>query len=91
MVDCWMRLYDRWSAVDDVGSLAVVQHMLTCMQGAREQRAAVPAIVSFQFHRMSTKRQRFRQSLLLSRHAYQVPKLIIAFLFILYCYTFYVG
>jgi hypothetical protein len=29
MADCWMQLYDRWSAVDDVGSLAVVQHMLT--------------------------------------------------------------
>jgi tetratricopeptide (TPR) repeat protein len=29
MADCWMQLYDRWSAVDDIGSLAVVQHMLT--------------------------------------------------------------
>ncbi|GJN31169.1 hypothetical protein PR202_gb19533 [Eleusine coracana subsp. coracana] len=28
MADCWMQLYDRWSAVDDIGSLAVVQHML---------------------------------------------------------------
>ncbi|KAM7463934.1 hypothetical protein LguiA_032055 [Lonicera macranthoides] len=26
--DCWMQLYDRWSNVDDVGSLAVVHHML---------------------------------------------------------------
>ncbi|CAI0426206.1 unnamed protein product [Linum tenue] len=26
--DCWMQLYDRWSAVDDIGSLAVVHHML---------------------------------------------------------------
>jgi hypothetical protein len=24
-----MQLYDRWSAVDDIGSLAVVQHKLT--------------------------------------------------------------
>ncbi|KAJ3682851.1 hypothetical protein LUZ60_013078 [Juncus effusus] len=28
MADCWMQLYDRWSAVDDVGSLAVVHQML---------------------------------------------------------------
>ncbi|BAF11733.1 Os03g0294700, partial [Oryza sativa Japonica Group] len=29
MADCWMQLYDRWSEVDDIGSLAVVQQMLT--------------------------------------------------------------
>ncbi|XP_010937912.2 ethylene-overproduction protein 1 [Elaeis guineensis] len=28
MAECWMRLYDRWSAVDDIGSLAVVHQML---------------------------------------------------------------
>nr|VDD32587.1 unnamed protein product [Brassica oleracea] len=27
-VDCWVKLYDRWSAVDDVGSLGVVHQML---------------------------------------------------------------
>ncbi|XP_047308329.1 ethylene-overproduction protein 1 [Impatiens glandulifera] len=27
--DCWMQLYDRWSSVDDIGSLAVVHHMLS--------------------------------------------------------------
>lgn len=26
--DCWMQLYDRWSHVDDIGSLAVVHQML---------------------------------------------------------------
>lgn len=26
--DCWMQLYDRWSCVDDIGSLGVVHHML---------------------------------------------------------------
>ncbi|ESQ42523.1 hypothetical protein EUTSA_v10012604mg [Eutrema salsugineum] len=26
--DCWVRLYERWSAVDDVGSLGVVHQML---------------------------------------------------------------
>ncbi|KAK4771292.1 hypothetical protein SAY87_031824 [Trapa incisa] len=26
--DCWMQLYDRWSNVDDIGSLAVVHYML---------------------------------------------------------------
>ncbi|CAL0328307.1 unnamed protein product [Lupinus luteus] len=26
--DCWMHLYDRWSSVDDIGSLAVVHKML---------------------------------------------------------------
>lgn len=26
--DCWIELYDRWSSVDDIGSLAVVHHML---------------------------------------------------------------
>jgi tetratricopeptide (TPR) repeat protein len=26
--DCWMQLYDRWSSVDDIGSLAVVHQML---------------------------------------------------------------
>ncbi|MQL80036.1 hypothetical protein Taro_012475 [Colocasia esculenta] len=28
LADCWMQLYDRWSSVDDVGSLAVVHQML---------------------------------------------------------------
>ncbi|VFQ90989.1 unnamed protein product [Cuscuta campestris] len=27
--DCWMQLYDRWSCVDDIGSLAVIHHMLS--------------------------------------------------------------
>ncbi|KAL6003188.1 hypothetical protein ACLOJK_023411 [Asimina triloba] len=27
-VDCWMQLHDRWSCVDDIGSLAVVHQML---------------------------------------------------------------
>ncbi|KAK4745926.1 hypothetical protein SAY87_012238 [Trapa incisa] len=26
--DCWMQLYERWSSVDDIGSLAVVHHMV---------------------------------------------------------------
>uniref|UniRef100_A0A5B7ARA8 BTB domain-containing protein n=1 Tax=Davidia involucrata TaxID=16924 RepID=A0A5B7ARA8_DAVIN len=26
--DCWMQLYDRWSFVDDIGSLAVIHQML---------------------------------------------------------------
>ena len=26
--DCWMELYDRWSSVDDIGSLAVIHQML---------------------------------------------------------------
>lgn len=26
--DCWMQLYDRWSSIDDVGSLAVIHQML---------------------------------------------------------------
>ncbi|XP_028759091.1 ethylene-overproduction protein 1 isoform X2 [Neltuma alba] len=26
--ECWIQLYDRWSSVDDIGSLAVVHHML---------------------------------------------------------------
>ncbi|KAG5069191.1 hypothetical protein JHK85_001568 [Glycine max] len=26
--DCWIQLYDRWSSVDDIGSLAVVHQML---------------------------------------------------------------
>lgn len=26
--DCWMQLYDRWSSVDDIGSLAVIHRML---------------------------------------------------------------
>ncbi|KAE9600858.1 hypothetical protein Lal_00011336 [Lupinus albus] len=26
--DCWMQLYERWSSVDDIGSLAVVHQML---------------------------------------------------------------
>ncbi|KAH7442812.1 hypothetical protein KP509_02G003600 [Ceratopteris richardii] len=28
IADCWMQLYDRWSSVDDIGSLAVVHQML---------------------------------------------------------------
>lgn len=26
--DCWIQLYDRWSSVDDIGSLAVIHQML---------------------------------------------------------------
>lgn len=26
--DCWLQLYDRWSAVDDIGSLSVIYQML---------------------------------------------------------------
>lgn len=26
--DCWIKLYDRWSSVDDIGSLAVINQML---------------------------------------------------------------
>ncbi|KAK6935692.1 Tetratricopeptide repeat [Dillenia turbinata] len=26
--DCWMQLYDHWSSVDDIGSLAVIHQML---------------------------------------------------------------
>jgi hypothetical protein len=28
IADCWMQLYDRWSSVDDIGSLAIVHQML---------------------------------------------------------------
>ncbi|KAK9280272.1 hypothetical protein L1049_013960 [Liquidambar formosana] len=28
LADCWMQLYDRWSSVDDIGSLAVIHQML---------------------------------------------------------------
>jgi tetratricopeptide (TPR) repeat protein len=31
--DCWMQLYDRWSSVDDIGSLAVVHQMLDSEPG----------------------------------------------------------
>lgn len=31
--DCWMQLYDRWSSVDDIGSLAVVHQMLESEPG----------------------------------------------------------
>ncbi|KAK3019357.1 hypothetical protein RJ639_003888 [Escallonia herrerae] len=26
--DCWLQLYDRWSSIDDIGSLAVIHQML---------------------------------------------------------------
>lgn len=29
LADCWVQLYDRWSSVDDIGSLAVVHQMLS--------------------------------------------------------------
>eukprot|EP00850_Spirogloea_muscicola_P006561 SM000031S11570 [mRNA] locus=s31:406190:409878:+ [translate_table: standard] len=28
LADCWLQLYERWSSVDDIGSLAVVHQML---------------------------------------------------------------
>ncbi|KAJ6777416.1 ETO1-LIKE PROTEIN 2 [Salix koriyanagi] len=28
LADCWMQLYERWSSVDDIGSLAVIHQML---------------------------------------------------------------
>lgn len=27
--DCWLQLYDRWSCIDDIGSLAIIHQMLT--------------------------------------------------------------
>lgn len=27
--DCWLQLYDRWSSIDDIGSLAVIHQMLS--------------------------------------------------------------
>ncbi|XP_058110353.1 ethylene-overproduction protein 1 isoform X2 [Magnolia sinica] len=33
--DCWMQLYDRWSSVDDIGSLAVVHQMLPLDESRR--------------------------------------------------------
>lgn len=33
VADCWMQLYDRWSSVDDIGSLAVVHEMLQSDSG----------------------------------------------------------
>ncbi|KAJ6818770.1 ethylene-overproduction protein 1 [Iris pallida] len=38
MADCWMQLYDRWSAVDDIGSLAVVHQMLAKEPGSSSLR-----------------------------------------------------
>ncbi|GLJ49351.1 hypothetical protein SUGI_1043550 [Cryptomeria japonica] len=32
--DCWMQLYDRWSAVDDIGSLAVIYQMVESDAGS---------------------------------------------------------
>ncbi|XP_011003679.1 PREDICTED: ethylene-overproduction protein 1-like [Populus euphratica] len=29
LADCWMHLYERWSSVDDIGSLAVLHQMLS--------------------------------------------------------------
>lgn len=26
--DCWLQLYERWSSVDDIGSLAILYQML---------------------------------------------------------------
>uniref|UniRef100_A0A0D6QVT2 BTB domain-containing protein n=1 Tax=Araucaria cunninghamii TaxID=56994 RepID=A0A0D6QVT2_ARACU len=31
--DCWMQLYDRWSSVDDIGSLAVIYQMIDSDSG----------------------------------------------------------
>lgn len=28
IADCWLQLYDRWSSVDDIGSLSVIYQML---------------------------------------------------------------
>ncbi|KAF3777434.1 ETO1-like protein 1 [Nymphaea thermarum] len=28
MADCWLQLYERWSSVDDIGSLSVIYQML---------------------------------------------------------------
>ncbi|CAL9077684.1 unnamed protein product [Musa acuminata var. zebrina] len=28
LADCWLQLYDRWSSVDDIGSLSVIYQML---------------------------------------------------------------
>ncbi|XP_059626440.1 ethylene-overproduction protein 1 [Cornus florida] len=28
LAECWLQLYDRWSSVDDIGSLAVIHQML---------------------------------------------------------------
>ncbi|KAG0492727.1 hypothetical protein HPP92_006125 [Vanilla planifolia] len=33
--DCWIQLYERWSAVDDIGSLSVIYQMLDSLDAAK--------------------------------------------------------
>ncbi|KAL0921610.1 hypothetical protein M5K25_008699 [Dendrobium thyrsiflorum] len=33
--DCWLQLYERWSAVDDIGSLSVIYQMLEATDAAK--------------------------------------------------------
>ncbi|XP_077239818.1 ETO1-like 1 [Tasmannia lanceolata] len=33
--DCWLQLYDRWSSVDDIGSLSVIYQMLEASDAAK--------------------------------------------------------
>ncbi|XP_065882272.1 ethylene-overproduction protein 1-like [Euphorbia lathyris] len=33
LADCWMKLYEQWSRVDDIGSLAVIHQMLVTDPG----------------------------------------------------------
>ncbi|GKB60205.1 ethylene-overproduction protein 1, partial [Tanacetum coccineum] len=33
LADCWLQLYDRWSCIDDIGSLAIIHHMIARDRG----------------------------------------------------------
>lgn len=34
MADCWLQLYERWSAIDDIGSLSIIYQMLEAPDAA---------------------------------------------------------
>lgn len=33
IADCWLQLYDRWSCIDDIGSLAIIHQMIARDRG----------------------------------------------------------
>ncbi|KAL5209067.1 hypothetical protein ABZP36_004690 [Zizania latifolia] len=60
--DCWMQLFGRWSEVDDIGSLTVVQQMLTREPGNSSLRlnCQKAAMRSLRFARNSSAHEHER-------------------------------
>ncbi|XP_024533927.1 ethylene-overproduction protein 1 [Selaginella moellendorffii] len=78
--DCWMQLYDRWSSVDDIGSLAVVHQMLETDPG----KGLLYFRQSLLLLRLSCPKAAMRSLRLAREHTTSVPERLVYEGWILY-------